>query len=94
MRKHTIRLAILVALERVYWPFALDQLAEDLGIQAAGVSRAELLDELPGLCDHGHVLDILRTSAPLQSLRITAPGRDQVKRDAELSPYIYGNQAL
>lgn len=93
-RKHDIRLAVLAALEPIPFPVALDRLASDLRIQAAGVSRAEILAELPGLIGHGYVADALARQAPLNALRITVAGRDQVRRDAPMDPYVYGEIAL
>ena len=92
-RKHDIRLATLVALEHWPAPLTLDRLAESLDLQQAGISRAELLEELPGLIGHAYVRNHLAGRGGWL-LAITAAGRDQVRRDADMDAFVYGESAF
>jgi hypothetical protein len=93
MRKHDVRLAILIALDRARTPLVLDGLCDSLDIQDAGASRAEIIDALPGLCEHGYVKNYLAgRGGHLYGLEPS--GRDQVRRDADMSEYIYGERAF
>lgn len=92
-RKHDIRLAILSELKRQpSVPLTIDTLAGSLLMEAAGISRAEVMDELPGLLAHGYVRNHLPGRGWL--LAITAAGMDQVTRDAALDEYIHGDAAF
>jgi biotin operon repressor len=91
-RKHDVRLAILAALQqRRTVPQTLDALAGCLLMAEAGVSRAEIMDELAGLLGHGYVVNHIPGRGYL--LGLTARGMDQVTRDAALDEYIHGDAA-
>jgi len=93
-RKHDIRLAILTALaRRSLLPLTLDRLAESLDIDAYGISREELIEELPGLIAHKYVTNHLQGRGGWL-IAITAAGLDQVRRDADMDDFIYGDDAF
>ncbi len=93
---HTVRLAILTALHEVEAlgprPMTVQDLEQSLTIRTSGVTLSEIRRELPGLVDHGYIRDLTPTRGRL--VRLTAKGRDQVTRDAELDEYIYGPDAF
>lgn len=93
-RKHEIRLAILDALHRARRPLGLDELEEQGRMAQTGVSRTELMAEVPGLIGHGYMVNHLGQSARGYLLGITPRGRDQVTMDAPLEEYVRGEEAF
>lgn len=92
-RRHDIRLAILEALtRRAGVPQTLDALAGMLLMEQAGISRTEILEELPGLIAHGYAVNHLAGRGWL--VAATAAGMDQARRDAPLAEYVYGEAAF
>ena len=91
-RKHDVRLAVLADLaRRPQVPLTLDALAAGTLMGEAGVSRPELMEELPGLIEHGYVVNHLAGRGWL--LKIAARGLDQVRLDAPRDEYVYGDAA-
>ena len=89
--RHNTRQAILASLERKgRRPCDLAELADD--VETDGVTVAQVREELPGLEDHGYVQNLTPGRGVL--LKLTASGRDQIKRDAPLEEYVWGKDAF
>jgi len=93
-RKHDVRLAILDAIHRTGGrPLTLDQLEAAPRVSQTGVSREELMAEIPGLIANGYLVNRLGSAARGYLLSVTAKGRNQVTMDAPLEEYVRGEEA-
>jgi len=93
MDKYRIRRSILQALKDLEpAPATVSDLEAYPLLSRVDLPRAVVVDELLGLVDHGYVENLRPTRAPLY--RLTAAGRDQIRQDAELAEYVWGELAL
>ena len=94
MDKHIIRQTILRSLQAHVHPGAarveLIATIPDLLIRA--VTRADLVDILQGLADHGYLQNLRPGREPLYKL--TAAAIDQIDQETDLDQYIWGDAAL
>jgi len=60
-------------------------------LETGVLTQDQVIEGLKGLTEHGFLKDFRPGRAPL--IRITAAGRDQIKRECDLQEYIWGEHA-
>jgi hypothetical protein len=93
MDKYRLRRAILDAAQDTEpAPVSVADLAAWPVLAMAAVEGAAIAESCRGLAEHGYIVNLRPTREPLY--RLTAKGRDQIERDAELDEYVWGELAL
>jgi hypothetical protein len=92
MDKYRLRRAIVEAVEAQEPGLAsADDVAAYPLLRMGSIDADTLMDAIRGLVEHGYVSDVRPGREPL--LRMTGKGRDQIRQDADLDEYIWGEMA-